>query len=166
MPCPGQEENILLKGGQSVNFSQKLGFGLLLLQRLSVSPAPLVPWATVVLPSPGLGTHLFHWFFVLFIQSLFHVCLQPNELQHAMLFYPPLPPGVCSNACSLTRWCCLTISSSAAPFSLCLQCFSTSGSFLSQLFAKYWSFSFSISLSNEYLELISFSIDWLDLLAV
>ena len=32
--------------------------------------------------------------------------------------------------------------------------------------AKYWSFSFSISTSNEYSELISCGIDWLDLLAV
>ena len=32
--------------------------------------------------------------------------------------------------------------------------------------AKYWSFSFSISPSNEYSELISFRIDWFDLLAV
>ena len=31
---------------------------------------------------------------------------------------------------------------------------------------KYWSFSFSISPSNEYSELISFRIDWFDLLAV
>ena len=31
---------------------------------------------------------------------------------------------------------------------------------------KYWSFSFNISLSNEYSELISFRMDWLDLLAV
>ena len=31
---------------------------------------------------------------------------------------------------------------------------------------KYWSFSFSISLSNEYSELIFFRMDWLDLLAV
>ena len=31
---------------------------------------------------------------------------------------------------------------------------------------KYWSFSFRISPSNEYSELISFRIDWLDLLAV
>ena len=31
---------------------------------------------------------------------------------------------------------------------------------------KYWSFSFSISRSNEYSELISFRMDWLDLLAV
>ena len=32
--------------------------------------------------------------------------------------------------------------------------------------ARYWSFSFSISPSNEYSGLISFGIDWLDLLAV
>ena len=31
---------------------------------------------------------------------------------------------------------------------------------------KYWSFSFSISPSNEYSGLISFKIDWLDLLAI
>ena len=31
---------------------------------------------------------------------------------------------------------------------------------------KYWSFSFSVSPSNEYSELISFRMDWLDLLAV
>ena len=31
---------------------------------------------------------------------------------------------------------------------------------------KYWSFSFNISPSNEYSELISFKVDWLDLLAV
>ena len=31
---------------------------------------------------------------------------------------------------------------------------------------KYWSFSFNISLSNEFSELISFRMDWLDLLAV
>ena len=32
--------------------------------------------------------------------------------------------------------------------------------------SKYWSFSFSISSSNEYSGLISFRMDWLDLLAV
>ena len=31
---------------------------------------------------------------------------------------------------------------------------------------KYWNFSFNISPSNEYSELISFRMDWLDLLAV
>ena len=40
--------------------------------------------------------------------------------------------------------------------------------FLSSLHqvANYWSFSFSISSSNEYSRLISFRIDWLDLLAI
>ena len=55
------------------------------------------------------------------------------------------------------------------PLLLCLQSFPASGSFpMSQLFAsrgpKYCSFSFSISPSNS--GLISFRIDWLDLLAV
>ena len=39
-------------------------------------------------------------------------------------------------------------------------------SFLRIRWPKYWSFSFSISPSNEYSELISFRMDWLDLLAV
>ena len=37
---------------------------------------------------------------------------------------------------------------------------------LSVRWSKYWSFSFSISPSNEYSGLISFRMDWLDLLAV
>ena len=56
------------------------------------------------------------------------------------------------------------------PFS-CLQSFPASESFSSESafhirWAKYWNFSFSISPSNEYSGLISFRIDWLDLLAV
>ena len=39
-------------------------------------------------------------------------------------------------------------------------------SVLRKRWPKYWSFSFSISSSNEYSGLISFRIDWLDLLAV
>ena len=34
------------------------------------------------------------------------------------------------------------------------------------IWPKYWTFSFSISPSNEYSELISFRMDWLDLLPV
>ena len=41
----------------------------------------------------------------------------------------------------------------------------TNESVLSIRWPKYWSFSFSISPSNEYSELISFRMDWLDLLA-
>ena len=62
------------------------------------------------------------------------------------------------------------ISSSAIPFSSCLQSLPASGSFpMSQLcmrWPKYWSFSFSISPSNEHPGLICFRMDWLDLLAV
>ena len=56
------------------------------------------------------------------------------------------------------------------PFSSCLQSFPASGSFpMNQFFTShlmYWSFSFSISPSNEYSGLISFGIDWFDFLAV
>ena len=52
------------------------------------------------------------------------------------------------------------------PFSSCLQSFPASGSFLHIRWPKYWSFSFSISPSNKYLGLISFRMNWLDLLAV
>ena len=62
---------------------------------------------------------------------------------HLILYRPPLPPSlfpsirVFSNESALhIRW------------------------------PKYWSFSFSISPSNEYSGLISFRMDWLDLLAV
>ena len=40
----------------------------------------------------------------------------------------PYPPRVCSSSCLLSRWCCLTISSSVASFS-CPQSFPASGSF-------------------------------------
>ena len=62
------------------------------------------------------------------------------------------------------------ISSSAVPFSSRLQSFPTSvfssESVLRIRWSKYWSFSFSISPSNEYSGLIFFRMDWLDLLAV
>ena len=63
------------------------------------------------------------------------------------------------------------ISSSVVPFSSCPQYLPASGSFpISQLFAsggqKYWSFNVSISPSNEHPGLMSFRMDWLDLLAV
>ena len=59
------------------------------------------------------------------------------------------------------------------PFSSCLQSFPSSGSFqMNPFFAltghlsQRWSFSISISPSNEHPGLISFRMDWLDLLAV
>ena len=72
-------------------------------------------------------------------------------------------------SCPSCWWCHPTISSSVIPFSSLLQSFPASGSFqMSQFFttSKDWSFSLSISPSNEYSGLISFRMDWLDLLAV
>ena len=55
--------------------------------------------------------------------------LQSHGLQHTRLPCPLLFPGVCSNSCPLSHWCYLTISSSANPFSFCLQSFPALGSF-------------------------------------
>ena len=71
---------------------------------------------------------------------------------------------------SVESWCHPTILSSVVPFSSCFQSFPASGSFpivssLHQV-AKVLDFSFNISPSNEHPGLISFRMDWLDLLAV
>ena len=50
---------------------------------------------------------------------------------------PSLSPGVCSDSCPVNQWCYLTISSSAAPFSFCLQSLPASESFpMSYLFTS------------------------------
>jgi len=97
--------------------------------------------------------------------------LRPHEPEHTRPPYPSPTPGVYPNSHLLSLWCHLTISSSAIPFSSCPQSFPASGSFqMSQLFKSggqsTGSFSFSISPSNEQSGLISFRMDWLDLLAV
>ena len=63
--------------------------------------------------------------------------LQLYGLQHARLLCPLLFLRVCSNSCPLSRWCYLTISSSATLFSFCLQSFPATRSFpMSRLFAS------------------------------
>ena len=97
--------------------------------------------------------------------------LQPHEPQHT---WPPCPsptPGVYPNPCPLCWWCHPAISSFVVPFSSHLQSFPASGSFqMSHLFTSggqsIGSFNFNISPSNEHLGLISFRMNWLDLLAV
>ena len=68
------------------------------------------------------------------------------------------------------QWCHPAISSSVVPFSSCPhpsqhQVFSKESAVRIK-WPKHWSFSFSISPSNEYSGQISFRMDWLDLLAV
>ena len=95
--------------------------------------------------------------------------LQPHLLQHPRLICPSLSPRVCSNACPLNWWCHPTISSSVIPFLPSIfpsvRVFSKESA-LHIRWPNYWSFSFSISPSNEYSGMISFRIDWFDLLAV
>ena len=93
--------------------------------------------------------------------------LRPHGLQHTRLPCPLPTTGAYSNSCPLTRWCHPTISSSVVPFNLSQhQGLFSSESALRIRWQKYWHFSFSISPSNEYSGLISFKIEWFDLLAV
>ena len=95
--------------------------------------------------------------------------LWPHGLQHARLPCPSPTPRACSNSCPSSQWCHSTISSSVVPFSSCLQSFPASGCFsMSWFFASdgQRSFSFSLSPTSEHPGLISFRMDWLDLLAV
>ena len=100
--------------------------------------------------------------------------LRPRELQHTRLPCPSPTPGVYPNPCPLSQWCHSTISSSVVPFSSCpqstpkdpsIRVFSNESA-LCIRWPKYWSFSFKISLTNEHSGLISFRMDWLELLAV
>ena len=97
-------------------------------------------------------------------------CLQPHGLQHAKPHCPSPTSGIYSNLCPSSRWCHPTISFSVIPFSSRLKSFPASvfsnESILHIRWPKYWSFSFSISPSNEYSGLISFRMDRLDLRAV
>ena len=96
--------------------------------------------------------------------------LRLHTLQHARLPCPSPSPRAHSNSCPL-----MVMPSS--PLILChpllllplilpnIRVFSNEST-LCMRWPKYWSFSFSISPSNEYSGLISFRIDWLNLLAV
>ena len=110
---------------------------------------------------------------VQFSSSVVSDSLRPHGLQHARPPCPSPSPGACSNSCPLSWWCHPTVSSSVVPFSYLPSSFPSIRVFSNEsvLFKwvrwpKYWSFSFSISPSNEHSGLISFRIDWFDLLAV
>ena len=108
---------------------------------------------------------------VQFSLSVVFNSLWPHEPQHTRPPCPSPTPRVYPNSCPLSWWCHPTISSSVVSLSSCLQSFPVSRSFqMNQFFTsggpEYWSFSFNISPSNEHPGLISFGMDWLDLLAV
>ena len=105
---------------------------------------------------------------VQFSLSVVSDCLWPHGQQHARPPCPSPTPTVYPNSCPLMP---------PSYFILCRLLllppsifpsirFFSNESVLRIRWPKYWSFSFNISPSNEYLGLISFRMDWLDLLAV
>ena len=107
---------------------------------------------------------------VQFSHSVVSNSLWPHEPQYARPPCPSPTPGVCPNSCPES----VTPSNHLIPCHplLLLPSIFPSIRFFSNESAlcirqpKYWNFSFSISPSNEYSGLISFKMDWLDLLAV
>ena len=106
---------------------------------------------------------------VQFSRSVMSNSLWPHGLQHARPPCASPAPGVYSNSCPLSRWCQPTIHPVLSPSPPALNLSQHQG--LSKWLTlcirwpKYWSFSFNISPSNEHPGLISFRMDWLDLLA-
>ena len=107
-------------------------------------------------------------FLLLISCSVVSGCLQPHGPQHTR---PPClspSPGICSNACPLSRWCHPVILASIPLFSSFPSLFQhqvfSNESVLRIRWPKY--LTFSISPSNEYSGLISFRTDWFDLLGV
>ena len=108
---------------------------------------------------------------LLFSCSVMPNSLQPHGLQCDRLFDSSSSPGAYSNSCPLSQRCYPTIFSSSHPLLLLPSVFPRIRVFSSESIIrirqpKFWSFSFNISPSSEQLGLISFRIDWFDLLAV
>ena len=106
---------------------------------------------------------------LLFSRLVVSNSLQLYGLQHTRLPYLLPSPEICSNLCTLSQWCHPTILCCPllflTPIPPSIRVFSNEST-LRVRWPKYWSFSFSISPSNEHPGLISFRMDWLDLLAV
>ena len=98
--------------------------------------------------------HQCHWQEVhQFSHSVVSDSLWPHGLQHGRLPCPSPTPGAYSNSCPLSRWCHPTISS-CCPLLLPPSIFPSIRVFSNESalhirWPKYWSFSFSISPSNE-----------------
>ena len=110
-----------------------------------------------------------------------HQCSSFQSLSHVWLFVTPWTAAAQATLSITNSWSLLKFMSieSVVPSNHLILCHSllppsifpsirvfSNESALCIRWPKYWSFSFSISLSNEYLGLISFRMDWLDLLAV
>ena len=118
-----------------------------------------------------LSVRVYTFIFVVVLQLLSCVQLFTTLwMQRVRLPCPSLSPRVCSNSCPLSRWCQPTISSSVAPSPPALNLTQHWGLFLwigsLHQVAKVLELKIQHLSSNEYLGLISFRTDWLDLFAV
>ena len=134
----------------------------------NILPLNPIMWHSVVAKR---GHHLSGIPHLLFSHPVISDSLWSHGLQHARPLFPSPSLEVGPSSWPLHPWCQPAISSSDALFSFCLQSFPGSGtcsndSAVRIRWLKYWSFSLSISPSNEYSGLISLKIDWYDLLAV
>ena len=106
---------------------------------------------------------------VQFSHSVVYNSLRPHESQHARPPCPSPTPGIHPNSSiesvmpSSHLILCRPLLLPPIPPSI--RVFSNAST-LCMRWSRYWSFSFSISPSNEHSGLISFRMDWLDLLAV
>ena len=107
---------------------------------------------------------------LLFSHSIMSNSLEPHGLQHIRLPCPSLCPGACLKLMSIESVMPFNHLILCRPLPSHLQSFPASGSSSESVlhikWPKYWSFTFSISPSSKYSGLISFRMDWLDLLAV
>ena len=97
--------------------------------------------------------------------------LRPHALQHTRLSCLSPSPGVFSNSCPLSQWCLSNHLILCHPLLLLPSIFPSIRVSSNELpvhirWPNYWNFIFSIRPSNEYSRLISFRIDWFNLLAV
>ena len=107
-------------------------------------------------------------FSVQFGHSVMSNSLCPHGLQHGFPVHHQLPEPTQTHGHQVSDTIIPSqplLSPSPPAFTLSIRIFSNE-SVLPIRWPKYWSFSFSISSSNEYSGLISFRMDWLDLLAV
>ena len=94
-----------------------------------------------------------------------------RESQHTRLPCPSPTTRVHSNSCASSQWCHPANSSSVVPFSSCPQSLPASGSFPMSQLLGWGGQSIGVSASTSVLPvnnpgLISFRMDWLDLLAI
>ena len=113
---------------------------------------------------------LTYQFMSLFSRSVVSNSLRPHRLQHVSIPYPSPYPGARSNSRSFSVMPSNRLIL-CRPLLLLLSIFPSLRVFSNESalhirWPKYWSFSFSISPSNEYSALTSFRMDWFDLLAV